>query len=79
MVFAESASGGFDILLLQHRGDIGGDELVLRHLVRLHPDSHGIVASEQHHVAYAANALDARLYVDLHVVVQKLEVVFVVA
>ena len=53
-------------------------QLVLSHLLRVHPDAHAIDIAHQLDVAHTINALQARLHVDVEIVGDKGIIVAVV-
>ncbi len=78
VVLAERAGGGLNVLRVECRGHVGGNDAILRHHVRLQPDAHAVVRAEQRHLAHAGDTLQLGDDVDLEVVVEELRVVAVV-
>ena len=76
-LFAKLAGSCLDVLLGESGGDVGRHQFILRHHLRLQPDTHRIVGTERHGVADARDALDLRDHVDRHVVVDKLSCILV--
>jgi len=60
-----------DVLPCQHGGDVIGNQPVLRHLVGVQPEAHTVVGTEQLCLSHTADAFQSRLYVNLHVIVEK--------
>ena len=71
MVCPERTGCRLDVLLCQHGGDVIGNQSVLRHLVGTQPKAHTVVGAEQLRLAHTADALQLRLHVYLHVIVEK--------
>ena len=78
IVLAERAGGGLDVLRIECRSHIRGYNAILRHHVRLQPDTHTVVGSEQRYFAHTRDTLQLGDDVNLQVVVQELVVIAVI-
>ena len=66
------------VLLGQCRRDVVGHHIVLSHQLGFHPDTQRVRAAQQRHVAYAFHTLDLRDDVDVQIIGDEVNVVFVV-
>ena len=76
-VLANGARCGLDILLREDASDVGGNQVVLSHLDGVHPDTHGVCATQHGEVAHAIDTLNLGLDVDVDVVGDEVLVVLV--
>ena len=77
-VFAELTRCRLDVLLGKRCRNVGRHQVILRHYVRLKPDTHRIVGAEHHRITHTRYTLYLRDDVDFHVVFDKLIVITVV-
>ena len=70
-VLTERAGRRLDVLLSQHGTHVRRHQAILRHDVRLQPDTHRIVTTEHHHLAHTLETQDLRLQVDTDIVGQE--------
>ena len=78
MVFSKRPGSRFNVLLLQYSSNIRRNELVLCHLIGFQPDAHTVIGTEKHHVSHTSDTFDSRLYINFHIVVQELKVIFAI-
>ena len=71
MIGSERTGCRLYILFRQHGGDVIGNQSVLRHLVGTQPEAHTVVGTEQLRLSHTADTFQPRLYVNLHVIVEK--------
>ena len=64
-----------DVLFRQNACNVRRNQLVLGHDVRLHPDTHCIIATESKEFSDALDTLDARFDVDIEVIRQEIFIV----
>ena len=77
-ILTQSTRSCFHVLLVKHSRHIGRHQSVLRHLLRVEPDAHGVVISHDIDVSHAADTRQPRLDVDFEVVVDECLVVRVI-
>ena len=77
-LLAQLSGWRLQVLLCQSIRDVGGNDVVLRHQLRFHPDAQRVCAAKQHDVAHALYALDLRNDVDVEVVRDEVLVVLAV-
>ena len=77
-VLTKRPGGRFDILLCQHSRHIRRYQLVLRHDIRFHPDTHAVVTTHNHHIAHTGDTENLRLQVDTDIVGKKVLVIAVI-
>ena len=71
VIGSERTGCRLDVLLRQHGGNVVGNQPVLRHLVGAQPEAHTVVGAEQLCLSHTADTFQSRLYVNLHVIVEK--------
>ena len=67
-VLAQRTDSSLDVLTFQGIDNVFRIQLVLGHLLRVHPDAHAIDIAHQLDVSHTVNALQARLHVDVEIV-----------
>ena len=77
-VLTERTGSRFDILLGKHTGNIRRNQFILRHHIRLHPNTHTIFTAHNHHIAHTGDTKDLRFQVDADIVGQEVLVVTLV-
>ena len=75
--FTELSGSGFQVLFGQYSGNVARNQLVLRHYIRLQPDTHRVVLTHHTGITHTLYTLDFRNQVDFRVVFNELDVVFV--
>ncbi|CDD83469.1 unknown [Bacteroides sp. CAG:462] len=65
------------VLLGQRRSDIAGQQLILSHHIRFQPNTHGVVGTHRIGITDTVHTFDFRNQVDTGIVLQELNVVFV--
>ena len=75
---AQRTGRSFEVLLIQHGGDVGRHQTVGSHAVGLEPDAQRVVRPEDGDVADTRNARQLRFDMDFEVVVKEFLVVAVV-
>ena len=68
---AQRTCGHLHVLFVQHLGDVGRRQSVLRHLQRVEPDAHRVVGTHHVNLAHAGYSAQTRLNINLCVVGQK--------
>ena len=77
-ILAKRSGCRLDVLLGKHLRHVRRDQFVLGHHIRLHPDTHAVVAPHDHHVADPLYTEDGRFQVDADIIGEELLVVRVV-
>ena len=77
-ILAQRTCSRFHVLVVEQRNDIGRHQLMLGHLLGIHPDTHGVIPSHHVHISDSRDTGKTRFYVNLEIVVDKILVVTVV-
>ena len=75
--FTELSGCGFDVLFCQYTGNIRRYQVILCHNIRFQPDTHGVILSHHIGITHTFHTLNFRNQVDLRVVFNKLNVIFI--
>ena len=75
--FTKLSRSSFDVLFGQGIGDIGRNQVILSHDIRLQPDTHRVILSHHSGITHTFHTLKFRNQVDLGVVFHKLNVILV--
>ena len=67
-ILTQSADGSLHVLSTQGVDDVFRIQLVLRHLLRVHPDTHAVDFAHQLDIAHTGYALQTWLHVDIEIV-----------
>ena len=67
-IFTERTGSRFNILLGKCCRHVRRNQFVLCHHIRLHPDTHTVVTTHNHHIAHTRNTQQLRFQVDTHIV-----------
>ena len=77
-IFTQCTRSYFYILLIKQSCHITGNQTVLRHNLRIHPDTHSIVATHHIDISYTCDTRQARLNIYLEIVIYKILVITVI-
>ena len=77
-ILAKRSGCRLDVLFGKHLRHIRRDQFVLGHNIRLHPDTHTVVASHDHHVADTLYTENGRFQVDTDIIGEKLLVIRII-
>ena len=77
-VLAKRTGCRFDILLGKHAGDVGRNQFVLCHHIRLHPYTHTIFTTHNHHITHTGDTENLWFQVDTDIVGQEVLVITLV-
>ena len=67
-VFTERTGCRFNILFGKHTGDVGRNQFILSHHIRLHPYTHTILTAHNHQVTHTRDTENLRFQVDADIV-----------